>query len=141
MKIENVMTRDVKVVTPDASIQQAAQLMDQLNVGALPVCNGDRLLGMITDRDITIRATAAGLTPADTKVADAMTGDVHWCYADDDVDALIRTMGDVQIRRIPVVDEDKRLVGIVSLGDLADDRISGAEKTLRRISTPAEPDR
>jgi len=141
MKIESVMTRDVKVVPPDASIQMAAQLMDQLNVGALPVCNGDRLIGMITDRDITIRATAAGLAPADTRVEDAMSGDVHWCYAGDEVDELVRTMGDVQIRRVPVVDDDKRLVGIVSLGDRAEARVDGAERALRRLPAPAEPSR
>lgn len=141
MKIDAIMTRDVQVVSPESSIQEAARLMDALNVGSLPVCEGDKLLGMITDRDITVRATAAGLDPVGTKVADAITADVRWCYADDDVDELVRTMGDVQIRRMPVVDERRRLVGIVSLGDLADDRITGAERTLRRISTPAEPDR
>lgn len=140
MKIENVMTRDVQVVSPKAPIQEAARLMDELNVGALPVCDGDTLVGMVTDRDITVRVTAAGLGP-DTKVAQAMTADVRWCYADDDLEELTRTMGDLQIRRIPVVDANRKLVGIVSLGDLADDRVSGAEKTLRRISTPAEPDR
>jgi CBS domain-containing protein len=141
MKVENIMTREVEVVSPGDTIQTAARRMDELNVGALPVCDGERLVGMITDRDITVRATAAGLAPGETKVSDAMTADVQWCYADEDVDELIKKMGDVQIRRIPVVDADKRVVGIISLGDLADDRISGAEKTLRRISTPAEPDR
>lgn len=141
MKIQDLMTRDVAVVSPETTLQKAAQLMDELNVGVLPVCEGSKLLGMITDRDITVRATAAGLAPGQTKVSEAMTSDVRFCYADEDVDEVVRTMGDVQIRRVPVVDQDKRLVGIVSLGDLADDRISGAGRTLRRISTPAEPDR
>jgi CBS domain-containing protein len=140
MKIEDVMTRDVSVVAPDATIQKAAQMMDELNIGAIPVCDGRKLLGMITDRDITVRATAAGASP-DTRVADAMTADIRWCFAEDDVEEVIETMGDVQIRRVPVVDGNKSLVGIVSLGDLADDRISGAGRTLRRISSPAEPDR
>ncbi|WP_342642140.1 CBS domain-containing protein [Rhodoligotrophos ferricapiens] len=142
MNIASVMTRDVNVISPGAPLSQAAQMMDELNVGVLPVCDGSRLVGMITDRDIAVRATAAGQSPTDAHVADAMTQEVIWCFEDDDVDEVLDRMADVQIRRVPVLDHDKHLVGIVSLGDLAT-KGDGAdiEETLEEISTPSQPDR
>jgi CBS domain-containing protein len=141
MRIAEVMTREVKVIGPERSVRDAARLMDDLNVGALPVCDGQRLVGMITDRDITVRATAAGEDPDRTQVKKIMSEDVRWCFEDDDVSEVVRTMGDVQIRRLPVVDREKRVVGIVALGDLATDRAEGTEEALRNISEPSEPDR
>jgi CBS domain-containing protein len=141
MKISEVMTRQVRVVGPDRTVREAARLMDELNVGVLPVCDGERLLGIITDRDITVRATATGKDPDAVPVREIMTEDVRWCFEDEAVEDVAQMMGDVQIRRIPVVDRNKRLVGIVALGDLATDRARGTDEALRRISEPSEPDR
>lgn len=140
MKIADVMTRDVQIVGPQDSVRRAAQLMDELNVGALPVCDGQRLVGMITDRDITVRVTAAGLA-ADTQVSQAMSEDIRWCREDASIKDVIETMKNVQIRRVPVIDDDKRLIGIVALGDLAVEDAKAAGKTLKTVSYPAEPDR
>jgi CBS domain-containing protein len=141
MKIAEIMTRDVRVIGPDRTVRDAARLMDEMNVGVLPVCDGRRLQGMITDRDITVRATAAGLSPDDTRVREVMSEEVWWCFDDDDVDHIVTLMSDHQIRRLPVVDHDKHLVGIVALGDLATDQEDQASRALHRISTPSEPDR
>jgi len=141
MRVADVMTRDVRVVSPERSVREAAQMMDELNVGVLPVCDGRKLVGIITDRDVTVRATAAGQEPDRTPVRDVMTDDVRWCFEDDDTAEVARKMGDVQIRRIPVVDRDKNLVGIVSLGDLATDGDPHADEALKRISEPSDPDR
>jgi CBS domain-containing protein len=141
-QVADVMTRDVRVVSPKDSIQRAAQCMDELNVGVVPVCDGSKLLGMVTDRDITVRGVAAGKM-ADSPVTEVMSEHVRWCYEDQDIDEVMDEMRDAQIRRLPVVDQDKKLVGIVSLGDLADrgsdDKRVG--ETLKDISTPSEPDR
>ena len=141
MRIADVMTRDVRVIQPDRTVRDAARLMDELNVGALPVCDGRRLVGMITDRDITVRSTAAGIAPDRHAVREIMTDEVDWCFDDDDVDEIVEIMSRRQIRRIPVVDRGKRLVGIVALGDLAEESEEHAKRALRRISTPSEPDR
>jgi CBS domain-containing protein len=141
-QVADVMTRDVRVVAPSDSIQRAAQCMDELNVGVVPVCDGSKLLGMVTDRDITVRGVAAGKL-ADTPVTEVMSEHVRWCYEDQDIDEVMDEMRDAQIRRLPVISRDKKLVGIVSLGDLADrgsdDKRVG--ETLKDISTPSEPDR
>jgi CBS domain-containing protein len=141
MRISDVMTRDVRVIQPDRTVRDAARLMDELNVGVLPVCDGRRLIGMITDRDITVRSTASGIAPDQHTVREIMTDDVEWCFEDDDVDEIVEIMSAKQIRRVPVVDRSKRLVGIVALGDLAEDSEEQAQRALRRISTPSEPDR
>ena len=141
MRIAEVMTRDVAVIPPHETIRRAAEMMDELNVGSIPVCDGERLVGIITDRDITIRATAAGKNPNQTKVSEAMSEDLRWCMEDDAVEEVVRTMSDAQIRRLPVVDRTKRLVGIVALGDLSTDRAPGAAEALRNVSEPSEPDR
>lgn len=141
-RISDVMTRDVTSIAPRESVRRAAEMMDELNVGALPVCDGKRLVGMITDRDITVRATSAGETPDDTKVADVMTDQVQWCFDNQTVDEVMQKMSDTQIRRVPVVDHDTReLVGIVSLGDLATKHSAQVDRTLEEISSPAQPDR
>ena len=139
MQLSQILSRDVETLDPDATIREAAQRMRSLDVGSMPVCDGAHLLGMITDRDITIRAIADGRDPARTPVRDAMTPDVQYVFEDDDVRKAAQIMEDRQIRRLPVVNHDKRLVGIVSLGDIArsgDDRLSG-----QQISDPnKQPD-
>jgi CBS domain-containing protein len=112
------MTRDVRVANPDQTIREAAQMMVELDAGALPVGEQDRLVGMITDRDIAVRAVAHGKSP-DTRVRDVMTDDVKYCFDDDDVEDVARNMADIQVRRLPVVNRDKRLVGIVAIADIA----------------------
>lgn len=141
MRIAEVMTSDVAVVRPRDSVRYAAKRMDDLNIGSLPVCDGKRLVGMITDRDITVRVTAAGLDPEDTAVSDAMSQDVRWCWADDDVEEVSEVMGEAQVRRIPVINAEKQLVGMVSLGDLSTKHAPGAAETLKEVSTPSAPDR
>jgi len=141
MRASEVMTRNVAVVRPDATVREAACLMDDLNVGALPVCDGRRLVGIVTDRDITVRATADGMRPDATPVHVVMTDAVCWCFEHDPVEDVEREMARRQIRRLPVLDAEKRLCGMLSLGDLAADRAPGAAETLRSVSTPAEPDR
>ena len=143
MQIREIMTRNVEVITPDTSLRQAAEKMRDLDVGSLPVCDGMRLQGMLTDRDITIRATAAGRDPAATSAADVMTAKIFYCYDDQDVAEAAQTMEDKQIRRLPIVNRDKRLVGILALGDVAVDtgekRLAG--EALTEISRPSQPER
>jgi len=144
MNVNQVMTRGVECARPGDSIAMAAQRMRELNVGSLPVCGEDNYLkGMITDRDITIRATADCCNPAETTIAEAMTPNIVYCYDDQDVSEAAQIMEEKRIRRLPVLDRDKRLVGIVSLGDLAvktgDDRAVG--ETLEQVSEPAAPRR
>ena len=140
--IREVMTPDVQTISPKETVQRAAQMMDDLNVGAIPVCDGDKLVGMITDRDITVRSVAAGQTPDQCFVGDVMSTDVRTCYSSQDIDEVLNTMGDVQIRRVPVIDEEsKQLVGIVSLGDIATKSHGSADQALDEISSPSEPDR
>src|SRR5688572_9997764 len=128
--ISEVMTRQVQFVTPQETVRRAAQMMDELNVGALPVCDGDRLVGVVTDRDITVRATSAGIAPDDAVVDDVMSTDVRWCFEDQSVDEVLRQMANTQIRRVPVIthDDAHRLVGIVSLGDIATKSGDGTRK-------------
>ena len=118
MKIADAMTRDVRVATPDQSIREAAQLMAELDAGAVPVRNQDRLVGMITDRDIAVRAVAESKSP-ETRIQDVRTRDVKYCFDDDELEDVARNMADIQVRRLPVVNRDKRLVGIIALSDIA----------------------
>ncbi len=135
--IQDVMTGDVKSISPEDTVRRAAELMKELDVGALPVCDGAKLVGMITDRDITIRSTAAGQAPGSTRVGDVMSTDVRTCYATQTVDEVLAEMGDVQIRRVPVVDQASHsLVGIVSLGDIATKHAATTDKALGEISAP-----
>jgi CBS domain-containing protein len=135
-KISEVMTSDVKVVRPEESLQRAATLMADEDVGAIPVCDGERLQGMITDRDIAIRAVARGLD-TETPVSEVMTEDLVWCNEDDDTQEVLGRMADRQIRRIPVIDANRKLVGIVALGDLAIEDEENVDEALRDISLPA----
>jgi CBS domain-containing protein len=144
MRIHEVMTPGVICARPGHSLSQAADRMRELDVGSLPVCGeDDKLAGMITDRDITVRATADGCDPNITTVHDVMTNEIVTCCEDDDVQKVAKLMEQKQIRRLAVLNQDKRLVGIVSLGDLAvrnqDDRLSG--EVLEQVSEPAMPAR
>jgi CBS domain-containing protein len=118
MKVHDSMTRDVQMAAPSQSVRDAARMMAELDVGVLPVGENDRLVGMITDRDIVVRAVAAGHGP-DTPVREVMSAQVQYCFEDQTVEEITANMADIQVRRLPVVDRDKRLVGIISLGDIA----------------------
>jgi len=122
MTVKHIMTRHVEYVRPSATLQSAAREMKDLDVGVIPVCgdgDNDRIVGMLTDRDITIRATAEGMDPKSTQVQDVMTEEVVWCFEDDSIGRAADLMRDRQIRRLLVMNQAKRLVGILSLGDLA----------------------
>lgn len=143
MELRDIMTRNVEVVNGNASLKEAAAKMKKLDVGLIPVCDGDRLKGLLTDRDITIRATANGRDPSKTKVNEVMSTDIAYCLEDQAVDEAVILMEARQIRRQPILNQDKQLVGIVSLADIAvhvgDRDLTG--ETLEEISEPAEPKR
>jgi CBS domain-containing protein len=136
MRVSEAMTREVRVANPGQSIREVAKIMAEIDAGSMPVGENDRLVGMITDRDIAIRAVAIGKGP-DTPVREVMSEEVKYCYDDEDLEHVAKNMGDIQMRRLPVVNRDKRLVGIVSLGDIAqkeDSRTTG--KTTKGVSKP-----
>ena len=118
MQVSEAMTRDVRVANAEETIEQAAHLMAELGAGVLPVGENNRIIGMITDRDIAVRAVAQGKGPQ-TKVREVMTNEVNYCFADQQIDDVTRNMANIQVRRLPVVDRDSQLVGILSLGDVA----------------------
>jgi CBS domain-containing protein len=137
MKVREAMTRDVRLVKPDQPISEAARLMAEFDIGAVPVEENDRLVGMITDRDIAVRAVAAGRGP-DTAVREVMSHEVKYCFEDQSIDEVTQNMGELRIRRLPVLTRDKRLIGILSLGDLAIDEGARDEagEALGGISRP-----
>lgn len=143
--VADVMTRDVRTMAPGDSVVDAARCMDELNVGVIPVCEGEKLVGMVTDRDIVVRGVAAQQGDLQNmKLADVMSGNVRCARAEDDVDRVLGEMAEAQIRRLPVVDGNQRLIGIVSLGDIAaknPDDEGDVAISLGDISSPAEPDR
>jgi len=134
-QLKDVMTRNVRVISPDTTIREAAQSMSEGDFGMMPVGENDRMIGAISDRDIAIRAVAAGKGP-DTKVRDVMSTGICYAFDDDTVEQAAKLMSERQVRRLPVVDRDKRLVGIVALGDFAVDRseIKPAAEALSEIS-------
>ena len=136
MKVSEVMTRDVQTIRPDQRVQEAASFMLSADAGSIPVTDGDRLIGMITDRDIAVRGVAKGYGP-DTPVRELMTDDIVCARTDDDVEDVASRMSEAQVRRLPVIDENERLCGIVSLGDLSreGDEESAAE-ALEGVSEP-----
>jgi CBS domain-containing protein len=139
MQVSEIMTSNPVVLGPDTMLREAAQKMRDLDSGVMPVGESDRLVGMLTDRDITVRATADGKDPNNTPVRDVMSADVIYCFADDDVELAARKMEEHQIRRLIVLNRDKRLVGIASLGDLAvyapSDRLAG--EVTEAVSEPS----
>ncbi|MCZ4094574.1 MULTISPECIES: CBS domain-containing protein [Sinorhizobium] len=135
MHVSEIMTRDVHLVSPNETITEVAKQMAENDIGFLPVGDHDRLVGMITDRDIVVRGVADGLD-LQSKVGDIMTTDVKYCFEDEEVDDVARNMGDVQVRRLPVVDRDKRLVGVVSLADAAREQPAIAGTGLKGVTVP-----
>jgi CBS domain-containing protein len=139
MKISEVMTSNVELASPTDTIQQAAKIMARIDAGVLPVGENDRLVGMITDRDIAVRAVGEGRGP-DTQVGEVMSREVKYCFDDDDVEEVAENMAELQVRRLPVLNRDKRLIGIVSIGDIAREhqpRETG--EALQGISRPGGP--
>ncbi|MFZ5669020.1 MAG: CBS domain-containing protein [Pseudomonadota bacterium] len=136
MRVSDCMTRDVQIANPQETIRQAATAMAECDAGILPVGENDRLVGMITDRDIAIRAIARGKGP-DARVRDVMSREVKYCFEDDDIDEVMKNMADLQVRRLPVLNQDKRLVGIISLSDMASNaEAKEAGETLGAIARP-----
>ena len=138
MLVKEIMTRNIEVVSPGDTLEQAASRMAELDVGPMPVCEGRRVVGMITDRDITVRATAAGCDPKSTLVSDAMSQEIIRLYEDQDVGEAAQLMKEKQIRRLLVMNRADELVGIVSLGDLATGAGEQAQPgdVLRKVSEP-----
>lgn len=137
MKINECMTREFRIVDPAETVQDAARKMADIDAGFLPVGEDDRLIGIVTDRDIAIRAVAVG-RDHDAKVRDVMSQEIRYCYVDDEVSDVLSNMAELQVRRLPVVDHDKRLVGIISIGDLTDNGLAAqAGETLCRIVRPS----
>lgn len=142
--VADVMTRGVRSMAPQDTLLKAAQAMEELNVGAIPVCEGDRLVGMVTDRDIVVRCVARELDAKSCKLADIMSGHVHTVRENDEVSEVLHEMASAQIRRMPVVDKQDHLVGIVSLGDIAvksPEEQDDVALSLGDICSPAHPDR
>ena len=136
MKVSEVMTRDVQTIRPDDPVQQAASFMLSADAGSIPVTDGERLIGMITDRDIAVRGIAKGYGP-DTPVRELMTDDVICVREDDNVEDIASKMSEAQVRRLPVIDSNERLCGIISLGDLSRQTDGGsAGKALEGVSQP-----
>ena len=136
MRVSEAMTREVRVATPGQSIRDVAKIMDEINAGSVPVGDNDRLVGMITDRDIAIRAVAQGKGP-DTPVREVMSSEkVLYCYDDEEVDSVAKNMSQHQVRRLPVVNRDKRLVGIISFGDVAQKEARSAGKAAKGVTKP-----
>jgi len=143
MKLKDITTKDVKCVRPGDTLQDAARKMKDIDVGPMPVCgHNDEVVGMLTDRDIAVRAVAKGKDPRTTRVQEVMTEDVIWCFEDQDSEEAAELMRERQIRRLIVMNRDKRLVGIVSLGDMATDgKQKQAAETLQTVSEPSRPHR
>jgi CBS domain-containing protein len=118
MQVSEAMSSDVNIANPQQTIREAAQMMSEIDAGAIPVGENDRLVGMITDRDIAVRAVAAGKGP-DTPIREIMSSEVKYCFEDDDLEEVAHNMADIKLRRLPVLNENKRLVGIISLCDIA----------------------
>ena len=142
-KVKEIMTSSVDIISPRATTADAARKMKDLDVGAIPVCDGETLIGMITDRDLVLRVMAIGRDPVQALVSDAMTPGVVYCYEDEEAEAAAELMAEKQIRRLPILTRDKRLVGIVSLGDLVvealDTRTSGV--VVHDVSDPSRSKR
>ncbi|MGQ0546681.1 MAG: CBS domain-containing protein [Betaproteobacteria bacterium] len=139
MRVSEAMSRNVRLAQPGQSIRDVARIMAEIDAGAVPVQENDRLVGMITDRDIAVRAVAQGKGP-DTPVREVMSGEqVLYCYEDEDLDHVARNMGEQRVRRLPVVNREKRLVGIVSLGDVATSEKRAAAKAVSGVSQHGGP--
>jgi CBS-domain-containing membrane protein len=134
--IADIMTRSIATVQRDETLQAAARRMQEMDVGSLPVLDGRAVAGMVTDRDIAVRGVAAGMIPQESLVADVMTEDVRFCRAGDSVEQVMAEMGNLQVRRLPVLEANNEIVGIVALADIATRQSTHTDETLREISTP-----
>jgi len=134
--IADIMTRSIATVQRDETLQAAARRMQEMDVGSLPVLDGKAVAGIVTDRDIAVRGVAEGMIPQESLVADVMTEDVRFCRADDSIDQVMDEMGGLQVRRLPVLDANNEIVGIVALADIATRQSTHTDETLREISTP-----
>lgn len=141
MQVHEIMTRDVTFVDPNSTVRDAAKRMRADNIGAIPVGENDRLIGIVTDRDITMRAVAEDRAPGNTSVREVMSEHVFYCFEDDDVDRAAQVMAEHQVRRLPVLNRDKRLVGVLALADLGRDEPSAAQTALEGISEPSDKER
>jgi CBS domain-containing protein len=140
--VSDVMTRGVRSMPPGETVMKAAQAMSELDVGVIPVCDGERLVGIVTDRDIVLRGVAQGCLASETPISGVMTNGASWCFQDQSIEEAGQQMRDAQIRRIPVIDRERRLVGMLSLGDIATRAgASEAADTLEQVSRPSRPDR
>ena len=140
MQLSELMHKKVRVIDPEATVRDAARKMSTFGIGALPVCSEGRIVGMITDRDIIVRSLARGGAPDADRVADAMTRDVVWCFEDAPIEEAVEKMSAGQIQRLIVVNRNKRLVGMVSLADLAQPRArEAASKAVEEIKAPTKP--
>jgi CBS domain-containing protein len=137
MKVREIMTTDVECVAPDTDVPELANKMKTLDVGFIPVCDNDRLVGTVTDRDIVIRGIAGGKDIDSTIAQNIMTKEVHWCYEDDDVKDVAKLMREKEVRRMLILNQDKRLVGVVSIGDISKVEEHESGKTLKDISEAA----
>ena len=136
MKVKEAMSTDVQLIHPDQTLRDAARMMIEIDAGALPVAENDRMVGMITDRDIAVRAVANGKS-CDTKVREIMSGEVLYCFDDEELTHVSRNMSDMKVRRLPVVNRDKRLVGVISLGDIArHEQPAAVGRMVSRVSEP-----
>src|SRR5262245_8605536 len=142
MRVSEAMTREVKICTPGQTIRDVARTMGEIDAGAIPVGENDRLVGMITDRDIAIRAVALGKGP-DTPVREIMSEHIEYCYDDEELDRVAQAMASVRVRRLPVINREKRLVGILSLGDVArrEGQPNVVAEAFAEVSAPGGPHR
>ena len=143
MQVSDVMTRDIETIPPDASLQQAAEAMEAMGVGSLPVCSGRRLVGTLTDRDIVVRGVATGRSPIEMLVRECMTEDISYAFEDEDSEQVLARMQALQARRLAVLDKQKNLVGIVALGDIATEpraaNLREVGEAIAEISEPSRP--
>lgn len=138
MQVRDLMSSDVEVIAPDTTIQDAARRMRDANVGALPVGDNDQLIGLVTDRDIVVRGVAEGKADGNATVRDVLTDDLTFCFEDDDVDDAANLMADRQVRRLPVLSVDKKLVGMLALADISRRDVDAGGAALGDISQPSE---
>ncbi len=136
MQVKDAMSKNVTVIDPNITIKEAAQLMREEDTGFLPVGENDRLVGTVTDRDLAVKCIAEGMDPNQTKVSHAMSQEdkVVYCFEDQDMEEAAKLMGDKQVHRLPILNRDKRLVGVLSIGDIAEHGTAGLKDALKGIS-------
>lgn len=141
MQVQEIMRANIHMADPNITIREAARRMRANNIGALPIAENDRLIGMVTDRDIVVRAIAEDRSPSDTNIREVMSEGVCYCFEDDDVASAAQVMAKYQVRRLPVIDRNKRLVGFVALADLGRLEHTAAQAALKGISEPTDKER